>query len=125
MLLGVFAVLALSLACIGIYGVLAYSVAQRTREIGVRLALGASPARTFALILGEGLGLTGAGMAIGLLLSVALTRFLRDLLFEVEPLDPAVLTGVIALLTLVAATACVLPALRATRVDPAVVLRDE
>jgi len=124
-LIGLFAALALSLACIGIYGVLAYSVAQRTREIGVRLALGASPARTFRLILGEGLGLTGTGMGIGLLLSLALTRFLRDLLYEVEPLDPAVLTGVVTLLTLVATTACLLPALRATRVDPAVVLRDE
>ena len=124
-LLGLFAAVALGLACIGIYGVLAYSVTQRTREIGVRLALGASPASAFRLIVREGLGLTLAGLCIGLVLSVALTRFLKDLLFEVEPLDPAVLSGVVALLTLVAATACALPALRATRVDPAVVLRDE
>jgi predicted permease len=124
-LLGLFAVVALGLACIGIYGVLAYSVTQRTREIGVRLALGASPARAFRLIVREGLGLTLAGLGVGLVLSVALTRFLKDLLFEVEPLDPAVLSGVVALLILVAATACAVPALRATRVDPAVVLRDE
>jgi putative ABC transport system permease protein len=124
-LLGIFAALALSLACIGIYGVLAYSVTQRTREIGVRLALGASPARTFGLVLREGLGLTATGMAIGVVVSVGLTRFLKDLLYEVEPLDPAVLSAVVTLLTLVAATACALPALRATRVDPAVVLRDE
>jgi putative ABC transport system permease protein len=124
-LLGVFAALALSLACIGIYGVLAYSVAQRKREIGVRLALGASPARAFRLILGEGLGLTATGMVIGVALSVALTRFLKDLLYEVEPLDPAVVSVVVTVLTLVAATACAVPALRATRVDPAVVLRDE
>jgi predicted permease len=124
-LIGVFAALALSLTCIGIYGVLAYSVTQRTREIGVRLALGASPARTFGSVLSEGLRPTATGLGIGLVVSAALTRFLKDLLYEVEPLDPAVLAAVVVLLALVAAIACAVPAFRATRVDPAVVLRDE
>ena len=125
MLFGLFGALALTLTCIGIYGVLAYAVTQRTREIGVRLALGAAPASAFALVLRDGLRLTATGLAIGLGLAIALTGFMQGLLYEVEPLDPLVLTSVTILLRLVATAACAIPAARAMRVDPAVVLRAE
>ena len=124
-LLGLFAVVALALTSIGIYGVLGYSVAQRTREIGVRLALGAPPSSAFRLVLDDGFRLTAIGLAIGLGGAVVLTRLMRGLLYEVEPLDPVVFAGVTVLVSLVAAAACAIPAVRATRVDPAIVLRDE
>jgi predicted permease len=125
MLFGLFGALALALTCIGIYGVLAYAVTQRTREIGVRLALGAPPASAFALVLRDGLRLTLIGLAIGLGLAIALTGFMQGLLYEVEPLDPLVLATVTILLAAVAAAACAIPAARAMRIDPAVVLRTE
>ena len=125
MLLVVFSGVAVVLASIGIYGVLAYSVAQRTREIGVRLALGASPGSAFRMVVREGLGLTTLGVAIGLAATAAATGSLRGLLFETEPLDPAVVVTVTVILAGVAAIACSLPARRATRVDPALVLREE
>jgi putative ABC transport system permease protein len=125
MLLGVFGVLALALTCVGIYGVVAYAVTQRTREIGLRLALGATPASTCAFVLRDGLRLTAAGLVIGLAAAAVLSRFMQGLLYEVKPLDPTVFAAVAILLTLVAAAACSIPAVRAARVDPAIVLRDE
>ena len=124
-LLGAFAGVALVLACVGIYGVISYSVAQRTREIGVRLALGAEPRSIFRLVFREGLGLTAAGAAFGLLGAIALTRTMTTLLYGVKPTDPAVFAAVVVLLASVAAAACYFPARRATRVDPVVVLREE
>ena len=124
-LLGAFGVLALVLACIGIYGVLAYAVSQRMREMGVRMALGAVPGRILREILTGGLRLAFLGLAIGLAAAFALTRYLQNLLYSVKPTDPAVFAISIAALLLVAAAACSLPALRAARVDPIVVLREE
>jgi putative ABC transport system permease protein len=124
-LLGLLAGIALALACIGIYGVISYGVSQRSREIGVRVALGARRKTIFALVLRDGLTMTLAGLAIGLAAALALTRFLKSLLYQVEPTDPAVLAGGCALILLVAAIACCAPALRAMRIDPASVLRQE
>jgi len=124
-LLGGFAALALVMACLGLYGALAYSVEQRRREVGVRVAIGATPRRILGLVLGEGLRLTGAGLAIGLLLALALTRYLSALLFGVTPTDPAVYLGVGTLLLAVAAAASYAPARRAMGVDPVVALRDD
>lgn len=125
LMFGVFSGLALALTAIGIYGVLAYSVAARTREIGVRLALGASPRSAFQLVIHDGARLTAAGLAIGITAAMALTRFIQGLLYEVAPLDPAVFGLTAAVITTVALAACSVPALRATRVDPALVLREE
>jgi predicted permease len=125
MLLGIFAGLALVLACIGVYGVLAYSVAQRTREIGVRMALGARPGDVTRMILGRGLKLSAVGLVAGAVLAVALRSLLRTLLFGVTLAAPLVYTGTAAALIVVALAACVIPAQRAARVDPVVALRDE
>ena len=122
---GAFGTLALTLASIGIYGVLAYSVTQRKREMGLRIALGASPASAFRLVLFGGLRLVAPGLALGFGAALILTRFMRGLLYEVEPLDPVLLAAAITMLTLVSLAACSVPALRATRVDPAIVLREE
>ncbi len=124
-LLGAFGVLALVLACIGIYGVLAYAVSQRLREMGVRLALGAAPVRILREILIQGLRLAALGLFIGLTAALALARYLETLLYSVRPTDPSVFTAAATLLLLVAAAACYLPAHRASRVDPMVVLREE
>ncbi|HEX9943520.1 MAG TPA: ABC transporter permease, partial [Thermoanaerobaculia bacterium] len=123
-LLGAFACLALLLACIGIYGLISYSVAQRTHEIGIRLALGAAPRAVRNLLFREGLGLAGLGVVLGLFGSVLLSRSLESLLFEVKARDPMVYSGVVALLLASAALACYIPARRAEQVDPQVVLRD-
>jgi putative ABC transport system permease protein len=120
-----FGVIALGLACIGLYGLIAFSVAQRTREIGIRIALGASKAGIFRMILGDGFRLTVVGVSLGLAGVVSSTHFLRSLLFEINPLDPATLVSVICVLLMVSAIACCLPALRATNADPASVLREE
>jgi predicted permease len=122
---GVFGVLALVLASVGIYGVIAYTTRQRSREIGIRMALGAQRVRVLQLVLGQGLRLTLIGVAVGLTLSLALTRFLSSLLFGVTPTDVLTFIGVAVLLCVVALAACFLPARRATRVDPMVVLRYE
>ena len=124
-LLGSFGVLALVLACIGIYGVLAYAVSQRMREMGVRLALGATPGTVLGEILSGGLRLTGLGVFIGLGAALALTRYLEALLYSVRPTDPAVFALAIATLLVVAMVACYIPARRAARVDPMVILREE
>jgi len=125
LLVGVFALAALLLAIAGVYGVLAYSVAQRTREIGVRIALGATPGNILRMVLGQGLVTVAIGTAIGLVASFLLTRTMRSLLFEVSPNDPLTVVGVALLLMLVAMLASYIPALRATRVDPTVALRYE
>jgi putative ABC transport system permease protein len=125
LLVGVFALLALGLGAIGIYGVLAYSVAWRTHEIGIRIALGAHREDVLALIMGEGMRIVVLGMGIGLLGALALARLLRSLLFGVSPTDPVTLVAVSVGLALVAVLACYLPARRATRVDPMVALRHE
>jgi putative ABC transport system permease protein len=120
-----FAGFALLLAAIGTYGVLSYVVAQRRREIGIRMALGAERARVLRSVMGEGLQLAGIGLVAGLTGAVVLTRLMQTLLFGVRPGDPATLAGVAVLITAVAAAASLVPAVRATRVDPIVVLRDE
>jgi putative ABC transport system permease protein len=124
-LVGVFAVLALVLAAVGIFGVLAFSVGQRAREFGIRVALGARTNDVLRLVLGGALKMTMAGVAIGLIAAAALTRFLATLLFAVQPTDPVTFAGTAALLTAAALAACALPAWRAATVDPAVTLRQE
>jgi ABC-type antimicrobial peptide transport system permease subunit len=124
-MLGVFAVVSAALAAIGVYGVLAYSVTQRTKEIGVRMALGAGAGQVLALIMRRGLILTAVGVALGLALAAAGARSIESLLFGVRPLDPATFAAVAIGFALVAAMASYFPARHATRVDPAVTLRDE
>jgi len=124
-LLGVFAGLAMLLAAIGIYGVISYSVAQRTHEMGVRAALGASTWDQIRLVLGSGLSLTAIGLAIGALGALGLTHLLASLLFGVSPRDPLTLILVAAILAAVALAACYIPARRATRIDPMIALRYE
>jgi putative ABC transport system permease protein len=124
-LLGVFAGLALVLACIGIYGVLAYAVGQRTREIGVRMALGARPLDVTCMILGRGLKLSALGLSAGAALAVGLSALLQSLLYGVKPGAPLVYLGTAGMLLLIAFAACVIPAQRASRVDPVVALRSE
>ena len=125
MLLGVFAGIALLLSAVGIYGVISYSVAQRTGEIGIRAALGASRLDVLGLVLGRGIWMTGAGLAVGFAGALALTRLLATLLFGVGPWDPFTMVAVSGMLASVGLLACYLPARRAAQVDPAVALRYE
>jgi putative ABC transport system permease protein len=124
-LVAAFAAVALTLALVGVFGVLAYSVQQRTREFGVRIALGASTPDVLRLVLGGAARLTAAGAAIGLALAAALTRFLTSLLFGVQPLDPVTFGGAAVVLALAALAAAAAPALRASRVDPVVAFRND
>jgi ABC-type antimicrobial peptide transport system permease subunit len=118
-------IMALLLALVGIYGVTAFAAARRRKEIGVRMALGASHRQIRRLILGQGLRMGAAGVCLGLAGSYALTRFLSDFLFGVTAADPLVFAGVAALVLTCCATACHLPARRASRVDPVHALRLE
>lgn len=124
-LLGAFGGLALLLASVGIYGVLAYSVSQRTSEIGIRMALGASRSSVLRMVLGQGLRMTAIGLALGLALALAVTRVMSSILFDTSPTDPVTFAAILLLLGVIALLACYLPARRATRVDPMVALRYE
>ena len=120
-----FGAVALSLAAVGLYGVMAYSVSQRTREIGLRIALGAQGRSVLALIVGQGMKVVLAGLAAGSIAAFGLTRFIASRLYGITPTDPLVVGIVSALLALVALLACYLPARRASRVDPMQALRHE
>lgn len=124
-LLAGFAGLALLLAAVGTYGVLSYMVTQRRREIGIQMALGAARSNVLRAVIGQGLTLTCLGLVAGLAAALVLTRFMEKLLFEVRPSDPATLAGVSALIAATAAAASLIPAVRATHVDPIVALREE
>ena len=124
-LLASFGTLGLLLAVVGIYGVISYSVMQRTREMGIRMALGAQPRNMIRLVVGQGARLTLIGVVFGITGSFALTRFLRSLLFEVKPTDPLTIIGVSILFLLVALFASYIPARRAAKIDPIVALRYE
>jgi len=125
LLLTVFAVVALALAAIGIYGVLAYSVQQRAQEIGIRMALGAGRGQMLAMVMGQGMRLAGIGVAIGIAAAFGLTRVLSSALFGVKANDPVTFGMVAAVLITVAMVASFVPAHRATRVDPVIALRNE
>ena len=122
-LLGFFSTLALTLSALGLYGVIAYSVGQRTQEIGIRMAVGAQRGDVLQLILQGGLRLIVIGVTLGLLGSLALTQVLQSLLYGVTAHDPLVFAGIATLLVAVGAVACLIPALRATRIDPISALR--
>jgi putative ABC transport system permease protein len=123
-LLALFAALALALAAIGTYGILSYSVSERTKEIGIHMALGATRGSVLGMILGQGMRLTIVGLVAGLVASFGLTRLLQAQLFNVKPTDPATLSIVAAFIAVIAFVACYVPAQRATRVDPMVTLRE-
>jgi len=124
-LLAVFAGLAVFLGAIGIYGVISYGVAQRTRELGIRSALGAARTDLLQLVIREGMTMAGLGLVVGLVAAFGLTRFLQSMLYGVSPTEPATLAVVTALLALVALLACFVPARRAAGVDPVIALRQE
>ena len=125
LLLALFSGMALLLAALGIYGVLAFNVGQRTQEIGIRMALGATARNVLGLILNQGLRLVGLGVVVGILGFVAIGRFLKSMLFELTPLDPLAMIAASLVLSVIAILACMIPAGRAARVSPMVALRDE
>jgi predicted permease len=122
---GTFAFLALALAAVGTYGVMAHTVSSRTREFGVRMAVGAAPAMILRLVLRQGVTLGLAGTVLGVMATLVATRLIRGLLFRVSPMDPITFVMVVAILTGVALVACLIPALRATRIEPMEALRHE
>jgi putative ABC transport system permease protein len=124
LLLGGFGALALLLAAVGLYGVLAYSVAQRSAEIGIRMALGSTATAIFRMVVGQGARLIGIGLALGLLGSIAVGRLIASMLYGVSPTDPLILLAVVLVLSAAALVACLLPARRAMRVDPLVAMRE-
>ena len=124
-LLGTFAAIALTLAAVGIYGVLSYLVARRTHEIGIRLAVGANRSQVLGMVLRQALTLTGLGIGAGVIAALVLTRLMQTLLYEVKPADPVTFVSVSIVLVGVAIVAGALPAYRATRVSPLVALRTE
>jgi putative ABC transport system permease protein len=124
-LLAGFSALALVLAAVGIYGVISYTVTQRTREMGIRIALGASEERVVKLVVSQGAILATCGIVLGLIGAVSLTRLIANLLFMTPPLDPATFVGVSGLLAFIAILAAYLPARRAARVDPVIAMRAE
>ena len=125
LLLVIFAGVALFLAGVGIYGALAYSVTQRTREMGIRMAIGSSSQDVFKLVVGQGLKVVGVGLVLGGLGAFGLTRLMQSLLYGVQPNDLNVMGSVALLLAITGTVACVLPARRATRIDPVVALTTE
>ncbi|MGH7581711.1 MAG: FtsX-like permease family protein, partial [Gemmatimonadales bacterium] len=125
LLLGVFAALAVTLAGVGVYGVLAFAVRQRSREIGIRMALGAAPASVTRMIVMSGMRLTAAGLVIGAVAGVAAARLLGTLLFDTSRTDPLTLAGAAGVFAAVALVAVAIPALRAARVDPIITMRAE
>ncbi len=125
LLLAIFAAVALTLAAIGIYGVMSYTVAQRTHELGIRMALGADASAVRALVVRQGMNIAGIGLVIGVGLAVGMTRLLEGLLYGVSVTDPAIFAGVAVLLGVVALVSNYIPAFRASRCDPLVALREE
>ena len=124
-LVGIFAAVAVAIAAVGIYGVLACAVSRRTREIGIRMALGAERRNVIALVVRQGAALTAIGTVAGVLLAAAATRYLEGMLFGLTPLDPSTFIVVVVTFAAVATLAAYVPARRATRVDPVVALRGE
>jgi ABC-type antimicrobial peptide transport system permease subunit len=125
LLLGGFGLIALLLASAGIYGVMSYTVTQRRRETGVRLALGASPGSIVRLVVGDGMRLAVLGVALGILAALAGTRLLGSVLYAVSPLDPTTFASMTLFLAAVGLAACAIPALRASRLDPMLAIREE
>jgi ABC-type antimicrobial peptide transport system permease subunit len=124
-LLGVFAAIALALAVIGVYGVVGYAVAARTKEFGIRIALGAAPRSVTSLVVNEGTRLALLGLLIGVVGAVALTRFMAGMLYGVRPIDPLTFASVAVLLLAATVVACAIPARRASAADPALTLRED
>jgi putative ABC transport system permease protein len=124
-LMGIFAIAALLLAAVGVYGIMAFAVARRTREIGVRMALGAQPGKLVAMVIVQALKVAGFGVVVGLFAALWLSRFLESLLYETTPTDAPTYVAVALTLLAVATIAAFLPAIRATRVDPKVALTSE
>jgi len=125
LLLTLFAGIALVMAAVGVFGVMSYTVSRRVREVGIRLALGARPAEVMRMVIGDGVKQALAGIAAGIAAAIWLTRLMESMLFSVKPGDPLTLASVAVVLLATAALACYIPARRATRVDPLIVLRTE